>query len=159
MQVDAGMRAGEICVRDVVTALEHESVLAAAQRMAEYDVGDLIVVVEQLPALPRPIGIVTDRDLVVQVLARPDRLPANVTVGDVMRRQLVLALEDDDVEHVLAKMRERAIRRIPIVDVGGGLQGVLSIDDVLGWMRDQIQAATKTVERQGRGPGRSRATP
>jgi CBS domain-containing protein len=145
------MRAGELCVRDVVTASTDESILDAAWRMAEFDVGDLVVVVEQPPGLPRPIGIVTDRDLVVQVLAR-QRVPRETTVGDIMRRSLVVARDDDDIEGVIEKMRERGIRRIPIVDATGGLQGMLTIDDVLGWMRDQLYAATRTVERQGLGP-------
>ena len=145
------MKAGELCVRDVVTATADETVLVAARRMAEHQVGDVIVVVEQAGQLPKPIGILTDRDLVIQVLAR-ERAPASTKVAEVMRRELVIAMEDDDVERVVAKMREHAIRRIPIVDGHCGLQGVLSIDDVLGWMRDQIEAATKLVERQGHGP-------
>jgi len=146
------MRAGELCVRDVVTAREDESVTDAARRMSQLHVGDLIVVADQPEGLPRPIGIITDRDLVVRVLARPDGLPANLTISDVMSRELITATEDDDIEGVVAKMREHSIRRIPIVDRGGGLQGLLSVDDVLGWMRDQVQAATKLLERQGRGP-------
>ena len=146
------MRAGELCVRDVVTAFADESVIDVARRMAEFGVGDVVVVIAQRPSLPRPIGIVTDRDLVVHVLARTDRRPAEVKVADVMRRELVVAREDDDIESVVAKMRAQAIRRIPIVDERGGLQGMLSLDDVLGWMRDQIEATTKTVERQGHGP-------
>jgi CBS domain-containing protein len=146
------MRAGELCVRDVVTAYEAESVTDAARRMSQLHVGDLIVVAEQLHGLPRPIGIVTDRDLVVHVLARPDRDPATMTISDVMSRELVTVSEDDDIERVVVKMREHSIRRIPVIDRSGGLQGVLSIDDVLGWMRDQVQAATKLLEHQGRGP-------
>jgi len=140
------MRAGELCVRDVVTALEHESVTDAARRMSQLHVGDLIVVVERGGALPRPIGIVTDRDLVVRVLARPDHPAA--TISDVMSRELVTATEDDDVEAVVARMREHSIRRIPVVDRDGGLQGIISVDDVLGWMRDQVHATTRLMERQ-----------
>jgi CBS domain-containing protein len=143
------MRAGELCVRDVVTAFSDEPVIDVARRMAEYGVGDVIVVIDERSGLPRPIGIITDRDLVIHVLARSDLVPANVKVADVMRRELVVAREDDDIEAVVAKMREHAIRRMPIVDDRGGLQGMLSIDDVLGWMRDQLAATTKTVERQG----------
>ena len=146
------MHVGELCVRDVVTAHEDEPVTDAARRMSELHVGDLVVVADQPHGLPRPIGIVTDRDLVVQVLARPERLPASTKIADVMRRDLVVAMEDDAVEDVVAKMREHAIRRIPIVDAHGGLQGLLSIDDVFGWMRDQLEAATKLLDRQGRGP-------
>jgi CBS domain-containing protein len=146
------MRAGELCVRDVVTATAKESVVEAARRMAELHVGDLIVVDQPTRGLPHPIGIVTDRDLVVRVLARPERVPASTTVAEVMRRDIVIALEDDDIESVVAKMRAHTIRRIPIVDSTGGLQGVLSLDDLLGWMREQLQSATALLERQGLGP-------
>ncbi len=147
-----GMRAGELCVRDVVTATANEDVVAAARRMAELRVGDLIVVDEPPRGLPHPIGIITDRDLVVRVLARPERVPARTKIAEVMRRDIVLASENDDVESVVLKMRQHAIRRIPIIDTEGGLQGVLSVDDVLGWMREQLQNATTLLERQGGGP-------
>jgi len=150
------MRAGELCVRDVATATAGESVVDAARRMAELHVGDLIVVDEPTRGLPHPIGIVTDRDLVVRVLARPERSPATTKIAEVMRRDIVLATEDDDVETVVAKMRAHTIRRIPIIDRSGGLQGVLSIDDVLGWMREQLQSATTLLERQGQGPNLAR---
>lgn len=146
------MRAGELCVRNVATAGEDELVIDAARRMAELRVGDLIVVAERPHELPRPIGIVTDRDLVVQLIARSDRAPAETKIGDVMRRELVVAAEDDEVEAVVRKMRAHAIRRIPIVDPRGGLQGVLSLDDVLGWMADQLASITTLLDRQSRGP-------
>lgn len=146
------MRAGELCVRDVVTADENESVVEAAQRMAQLAVGDLIVVQDRPQGQPHPIGIVTDRDLVVRVLARPSVLPATMKVSDVMQRELVTATEDDDIEAIVDTMRAHAIRRVPIVDRLGGLQGVISLDDVIGWMRDQMQTAAKLLERQGQGP-------
>jgi len=146
------MRVGELCVRDVVTAHEDEPVTDAARRMSDLHVGDLIVIADQPQGLPRPIGIVTDRDLVIEVLAHPERVPASTKIADVMRRDLIVATEDDAVEDVIAKMREHSIRRIPIVDSRGGLQGLLSVDDVIGWMKDQLEAATKLLARQGRGP-------
>jgi len=146
------MRAGELCVREVFTADPSETVVEAARRMSDNGVGDLIIVGTNGSALPRPLGIITDRDLVKRVLARPERIPAKTYVADVMCRKLFLATESDDVEHVLATMRTHAIRRIPIVDERGGLQGILSIDDVLGWMSEQIQALTKLLDHQGRGP-------
>ncbi len=145
------MRAGELCVRDVVTVGPEETVVVAAKRMADMHVGDLIVVDSRAHGLPPPIGIVTDRDLVIQVLAR-ELVPATTRIAEVMRRELIVASEDEDIETVGNKMREHAIRRIPIVDRRGGLQGVLSVDDVIGWLRDQIQSATRLLERQGNGP-------
>lgn len=146
------MRAGELCIRVIATAERDESVVAAARRMMELRVGDVIVVSTSKEGLPRPIGILTDRDLVVRVLADPARVPTSTKIGDVMRTELVTANENDDVEHVVEMMRRHGIRRIPIVDARGGLQGVLALDDVIGWMRDQIQAATKVLERQAGGP-------
>jgi CBS domain-containing protein len=136
----------------VATAGEEELVVDAARRMSDLRVGDLIVVVGQPEGQPRPVGIVTDRDLVVQVLARPERNSAETRVGEVMQREVVVAAEEDEVESVIEKMRAHAIRRIPIVDRDGGLQGILSLDDMLGWMCDQIQSAAELVERQCRGP-------
>lgn len=146
------MKAGELCVRDVVTAFADDAVTDAARRMVHYDVGDLVVVVAQPSALPRPVGIITDRDLVVHVLARPDREPGAIRVADVMTGEIVVAREDEDVESVLGRMRAHGIRRVPIVDDEGGLQGVISLDDVLAWMRDQLDATARTIEHQGLGP-------
>lgn len=145
------MRAGELCIRDVVTAHEDESALDAARRMAQLDVGDLIVVRQRSRGQPQPIGIVTDRDLVVRVMAR-ELSPATTKVGDIMRRDLVTVSEDDDIESVAAKMRTHTIRRLPVIDHLGHLQGVLSVDDVIGWMRDQLQTTSKLLEAQGGGP-------
>lgn len=148
------MKVGELCVRDVVTAWASETVIDAAQRMAGLHVGDVIVVEggEPAGALPRPIGIITDRDLVVQVLAHPERDPATTKIADVMQHDLITAKEDDEIETVAERMRVHGIRRIPVIDAGGGLQGVLSIDDIVGWIRDQLQTLTRLLERQGQGP-------
>jgi CBS domain-containing protein len=146
------MKAGELCIRNVVTATVHESVVDAARRMAECRTGDLIIVESRSGDLPRPVGIITDRDLVVRVLACPNRPPATTTIAEVMRAGLVTASVDEDVERVVALMRDHAIRRIPIVDRRGGLQGILCLDDVLGWMREQIEAATQLLEHHGEGP-------
>jgi len=115
--------------------------------MAEYNVGDLIVVDDRAGDLPRPVGIVTDRDLVVRVLAH-ERVPSQIAVGDVMHSELVTALESDDLESVLGKLRSHAIRRIPIVDREGRLQGIISLDDLLEWLHGQIFAASGLVQRQ-----------
>ena len=152
MHFDQLMRAGELCIRDVVTALPDESVVDAAKRMAELGVGDLLVV-DETGGITRPIGIITDRDLVVFVLARVERSSAQrIKISDVMRSELITATEDEDIESVLAKLRQHTIRRLPIVDERGGLQGIVSIDDVLEWMTEQMRAATALLERQGRRP-------
>ena len=135
-------------MRTVVTAGPDETAMDIARRMADLDVGDVIVVDERPGELPRPIGIVTDRDLVVRALSRSDRLSAATRVRDLMQHGLVSAREDDDVQSVLAKMRAHAIRRVPIVDDKGGLQGVISVDDILGSLRDDLTTAVDVIERR-----------
>jgi CBS domain-containing protein len=151
------MRVGELCIREVIIAREDETVVEAARLMAERNVGDLVIVDSGFGGGLHPIGIVTDRDLVVQVLARPDRAARAITLGDIMRRDPITASEDDDVETVLGKLRSHGIRRIPIVNRDGGLEGIVSLDDVIGWMAEHMQSATKLLERQGRGAARLRA--
>ena len=134
----------------MVTATRDESVVDAARRMAELGVGDLIVVDDRGGAV-HPVGIVTDRDLVVKFLTRSDCAPGATTLGEVMRADLVTASEEDDVETVLATLRRHGIRRVPIVDRHGALQGIISLDDLVGWMSEQLHVAVALIERQGSG--------
>lgn len=151
------MRIGELCIREVVTVEREELASDAARRMAEYNVGDLIVVGEHDGGIARPVGMLTDRDLVLQVLAK-GRDPDEVHVREIVSGNLITATEDEDIESVLAKLNRHAIRRIPIVDRGGSLQGIVSLDDVLEWISDQAHAAMQVVKRQTQGvPLRRRA--
>ncbi len=145
------MRAGELCVRDIVTARGDETAVDAARRMAQLDAGD-VVVIDDTSGVVRPIGIVTDRDLAIRVLAHPERDPARTRLADILERDLVLATEDDPVEDVVVRMQTHAIRRIPVVAANGSLQGVIALDDVIAWTRDQLISATSVFDRQGRGP-------
>ncbi|MDB4961221.1 MAG: histidine kinase [Myxococcales bacterium] len=140
------MRAGELCIREVFTAQRGETISDIAKRMAERNVGDLVVVDDQDPRIP--VGIITDRDLVVRVLAHGDRAPSEVTVGEVMSSEFVAVLEGDDLETVVSRLRLNAIRRIAVVDGEGYLQGIVSLDDILEWIGAQVATVTRLVERQ-----------
>jgi CBS domain-containing protein len=142
------MKAGELCTRNVVTAQLDETVVEVAQRMSQYDVG-AVVVVDETGGSARPIGVLTDRDLVTRALVRG--APTAVVVRDVLDRELVTAAEDDDVDAVLAKLRRRAVRRIPIVDRQGALLGILTLDDIVGWISEELRDAAALIERQGEG--------
>jgi CBS domain-containing protein len=144
--MEASMNASELCIREVITARADEPIVEAARRMARYNVGNLIVV-EETDKIVRPIGIVTDRDLVVGVLARGDAA-SHQPIRDVMPSRLVTATEDTDTIDVLALMRQHAIRRIPIVNQRGGLEGVIALDDILGWIADQLGTAAALLQRQ-----------
>lgn len=137
------MTAGELCIRRVITADRDETVVDAARRLAEENVGDLVVVEDG----DRPIGIVTDRDLVASALACGTPESLALRVGEVMS-DLVTAYDDEPVETVLAVLRTRKIRRLPIIDRSGALQGILTLDDMVGWIREQLDDAAAVIERQ-----------
>jgi CBS domain-containing protein len=115
------MSAGLTCLRDVDTISPDQSALVAARRMQSRHVGTLIIVDNER----RPLGILTDRDLVVQVLAQ-GRDANRIHVGDVMSRSPVMVPEDTSVEHALRCMRSGPCRRLIVTDRDGRLVGVVS---------------------------------
>ena len=123
------MKIGDVCNRIVIYVHEDESVQRAAELMRKYHVGNLVVT-ELDDERQMPVGIVTDRDIVVEVIAKGVD-PNELTVGDIMSKELELASEGDDVSDVLDAMRESGIRRMPVVDSAGALVGVLALDDLL----------------------------
>jgi CBS domain-containing protein len=112
----------ELMTTGLVALSPDTPVRRAAQAMRENDVGDVLVVEDgQLR------GIVTDRDIVVRGLADFEDL-ATCTLGDVCSDQLLTAAPDDEADAAIARMREAAVRRIPVVE-GGRPVGVLSLGD------------------------------
>ena len=137
------MTAGRICVRDVDLAESHESVQAAAARMHARNVGSLIVA----NAHKKPVGIVTDRDLVVKVLAH-GRNPFQTTVGEIMTLIPRCITEDTGLEDAIAVMRSGPYRRLPVINETGQLVGVLSLDDVLRLLADELHEIGRLIERE-----------
>ncbi len=130
------MSVSALCNHNVATIERNAGVTDAATRMRAEHVGDLIVV-EVRGGQRVPIGILTDRDIVIAVVAK--RVDASaVTVGDAMSAELLTVNEDNGVEHALREMRRAGVRRAPVVDVTGALMGVLSIDDVIDHLAVQL---------------------
>lgn len=122
------MKTGEVCNHDVI-AIGTQGTLAEASRlMRQGHVGSIVVVDGGNPR--RPLGIVTDRDIVVEVVAA-GLDPATITVGDIMGASLVVARENDDALTSLKTMRRRGVRRLPVVDASGALCGIVTLDDLL----------------------------
>ena len=113
------MSIGEICNRETVFTTKDSSISQAAQLMREQHVGDLVVV-EEKGGRRIPVGILTDRDLVIEILAK-DVDMNTVTVGDVMSNELLTARESDGLYETLQRMRAKGVRRVPVVDAGGVL--------------------------------------
>ena len=140
------MPVGEICSRDVVVVQTNESVLEAAKLMRQHHVGD-VVVVEERGGVRVPVGLLTDRDLVVEVMAT-DLDPSVITVGDIMERELVSVKDATGIFEAIQYMHSKSVRRLPITDENGGLLGILSLDDLLELLSEELLAIAKLVRRQ-----------
>jgi CBS domain-containing protein len=142
------MTIGEICNRIVVFAHEKMSLSDAAKLMREHHVGSLVVVKEDDPGRT-PTGIITDRDIVVEVVAEGIDHKA-LTVGEIMGGELVTAREQDNMLDVLQLMRRRGIRRVPVVTASGSLAGIVTIDDLLEIVAEELDDVVKAIasERQ-----------
>ncbi len=141
--------AGEFCNRRVVIARAGESVIEAARRMRDEHVGSLVVV-EDRGELRVPVGMITDRDIVTWVLARSDRHLDAVMVGDVMATEVVTATEEEPLVDVMKRMRSFGVRRIPIVDDEGGLQGLVTFDDLVEQLADETRDLAQLLGRERR---------
>ena len=135
------MSISQICRRQVVTVGREVDVAAAARVMRDEHVGYLVVTAE---ASGRPLGVLTDRDIVLKVTAR-DRDPADVKVGEVMTSDPVVADLGADIGDTLRRMREIGVRRVPVVDSQGRLAGVVALDDVIDHLFAQLAAVAGTI--------------
>jgi len=138
------MRTYEACTRDVVAAKRTCFLTDAALLMRENHVDSIVVLDEKNPR--KPVGIVTDRDIVVEVVAE-GLDPTNMTLGDIMNPALVTARDNDDTLATLTLMRRTGVRRVPVVDASGQLTGIISLGDLLevaGDALDDIVAAINT---------------
>ncbi len=144
------MNVGSICKRQIVTVTPRSDLAAAAQLMRDKHVGFLIVVEPEPQAqCGRPVGVLTDRDIVISVVARGAD-PTLLTAGDVMNREPVLAQESDSVDQALRTMRRMGVRRLPVIGSRGMLTGVLSLDDVLDVLAAEIGEVSGTVRNEQR---------
>jgi CBS domain-containing protein len=143
------MTVGEICNRNVVVAPKTEKIIDAARRMRTSHVGALVII-ENRNGRHIPVGIVTDRDIVVGVVSGDPEHILSVLARDIMSEDLVTAKEHDSVESALKKMKEHGVRRVPIVDVDGTLVGILTLDDILQYLTAQQSELVALVAREQR---------
>jgi CBS domain-containing protein len=138
------MNIGEICNRTVVFTYRTMALDEAARLMREHHVGSLVVVEDSAHGR-KPIGIITDRDIVVAVVAR-DVAPSSVTVGDVMSAELATARDEDSIVEALHTMRRKGVRRLPVVKRDGVLVGIVTVDDLLDIVAEQLREIVRAVE-------------
>ncbi len=141
------MPIGDVCMRDVVVATKDATVQEAAVLMRRHHVGDLVVVEERADGRKIPVGIVTDRDIVVSVVA-PTLNAAVYTVGDLAIRELVTVKEDQGIFEAIQQMRMTGVRRMPVVDHAGGLVGIISVDDLVQLLSEEMGELAKLISRE-----------
>lgn len=141
------MTVGEICNRQVVIARRDEHVREAAQRMRDLHVGTLVVVDEH-DSRRIPVGLVTDRDLVIRALSDPMVNVDALVLGDVMTTEPVAASEHDNLWDVIKKMRSFGVRRLVVVNDQGGLEGILSFDDLIDLLAEELSDLSTLLSRE-----------
>jgi len=142
------MAIGEICNREVVIAQRETTVLEASRLMRQYHVGDLVVV-DETDGKRAPVGIVTDRDLVLEVVSM-ELDAAVLTVGDIMGLELATVRESDGVFETIRYMRTKGVRRLPVVSSQGALIGIVTLDDVLELLAEEMSELSQLISRERR---------
>lgn len=140
------MSIGEICNRKVVVMQAEETITGAAKLMRDQHVGSVLIVDEQ-DGKRVPVGIVTDRDLVVEVIA-PGLDPDAITVGDIMMTGFAVVKEETGVFEAIKYMRAKGVRRLPVVDREEKLVGIVTLDDLLILLSEELDALAKLVTRE-----------
>jgi CBS domain-containing protein len=140
------MPISEICNREVVYTQRDNSTLEAAQLMRQHHVGDLVVV-DDNKGIRVPVGIITDRDLVVEIMAT-GLDPTAITVGDVMTPEVAVVKEDTGLYESIQYMRAIGVRRLPVVNANGGLVGILTLDDMLELLAEEMTTLAKLVKHE-----------
>lgn len=145
------MIVGEICRRQLATVAESDDLTAAARLMRIEHIG-YVIVVEPDPALKgaaRPVGVVTDRDIIVTVVAGGAD-PRALRVGDVMTRNPLVTQETSSVSWALRQMRRIGVRRMPVVDLAEHLVGVLLLDNVLDALAGELLDVAGSIRNERR---------
>jgi CBS domain-containing protein len=139
------MSAGQICSRIMATASPGESIRAAARRMAEYDVGTLVVLKENRGS--HAVGLITDRDIAIQCVAH-NRNADEVLVSEIMATPVHSIRDDTPIEDALLKMAEAGTRRLIVTSEGDRVAGILTLDDVLDLLAREAAAIKLLLGKQ-----------
>jgi CBS domain-containing protein len=128
---------------DVVSVAPDTSAAEMARIMEQKNVGSVVVVDSD----NRPTGIVTDRDIIVRIIARGHH-PADVMARDIMTEDPIAFTEGMQVTDAMERMMNEGIRRMPVVDRDGKLTGIVTQDDIIRLLGEEISYITRNIEKQ-----------
>jgi len=135
-----------LCSRDFVAVGRDDTVFKATELMRQNHIGDVLVV-EKVQEVVLPVGIVTDRDVVIEIVA-PGLDPHVITVGDIMLPAIFTIKEDADVFDAIRLMADKGVRRLPVVKKDGGITGIITLDDLLLLMAREFCNLAKLLTRE-----------
>ncbi len=130
----------EIMTREVCTIRKTDSVHTLAKRMVEYGVGSAVVIENG-----KPIGIVTEKDLISKIVAR-NKTPSKVRIEEIMTHPIITINPNTSLREAAMIMIKRGIRRLPVVDESGNLVGIVTDNDILGVTLDLGEFAALVTE-------------
>ena len=148
------MSIGKACTKKVAVADQATTITAAARQMRKRHVGD-IVVIRESKGKKIPVGMVTDRDIVLAVVAT-GLDPAVFTVGDLIMRDLVTCREDLGILECIQQMRLHGVRRMPVLAKDGGLLGIVAVDDLIRLLAEELADVAKLISREQKRESRTR---
>jgi len=148
------MTVEHLVTRNVAAVDTSATVVQAAREMRNRHVGALVITEAQNGGL-KPVGVITDRDLVVSVLAM-DLVPGSLTVGEVMTAHPFTVRLDDDADLAIRRMRGLGVRRAPVVDLSGQLQGMFAVDDYLEHLANGLREVSILIAQERREEEKSR---
>ena len=132
------------CCREQVVAVSPDTpAVEVARIMGEKNVGRVVIVTGD----NRPVGVITDRDLAVRVMAQ-ERNPGEVRAGDIVTRDVITFRDSMGVYEAIQKMTAEGIRRMPVVDDAGKLIGIVTMDDIIRMLGEEMAAIAKNIEKQ-----------
>lgn len=148
------MAMSELCNSDVITLERNSTIAQAAKLMRQHHVG-AVIIVEMKDGRRSPVGVVTDRDIVVELVAT-ELDPDVITVGDIMVHTLVSISEKSGLLEAIRLMADKGVRRLPVTDEKGALVGIATLDDMLLLLTKELGALSKLVEREQKNEAKKR---
>ncbi|HYX63218.1 MAG TPA: CBS domain-containing protein [Burkholderiales bacterium] len=137
------MKISDICTREIVMADTRASLKEAATLMREQHVGTLLVVASDGGGM-QAVGILTDRDLVIEAMAR-GLDAAQTSIGRLAEGKLAVVRESASVDDAIAAMKERGVRRLLVANEKGELDGIVSLDDLLDVLAHEMSQLARAV--------------
>jgi CBS domain-containing protein len=148
------MNIGQICTRKPLTVEASDPLAVAARVMCDRHIGSVIVVMRPADR-PVPVGMITDRDIVRAQLEHHADLNV-LSAEQVMTRDPLILEDQTPLDLAIGKLRARGVRRAPVVDLHGGLIGIVSTDDIVKAIANELGSLSRLIGDQPSHEGQSR---